>query len=38
MLGVNRRDVGGRFGVGGNQTGLFAMTYEILEALYGTHD
>lgn len=38
VLGVHGRHVGGGLGVGSDHTRLFAMTYEILEALDGTHD
>ena len=37
LLGVDGRDVGGGFGMRRDQAGLFAMTYEVLEALDGTH-
>ena len=37
LLGVDGGDVGGGLGVRRDQAGLFAMTYEVLEALDGTH-
>ena len=36
LFGMNGRDIGGGFGMRRHQAGLFAMTYEILETLYGT--
>lgn len=37
MLGVDRCDIGGWFGVRRHQAGLFAMTDKVLQVLYCAH-
>lgn len=37
LLGVDRCDIGGWFGVRRHQAGLFAMTDKVLQVLYCAH-